>query len=179
MQYDDIIYEMKQYVLDTFRKGGQGQTLSGRQASTHPWTGAFEKSLEEEIIVEENKTIINILGNEYGEYLNRGVSSSSVKGMLNIRKRGEGGDGKKSKYINGLHNWVKGKLGISDEKKSLSVAFAIAKSHRENGFPTRDNKLGSWWIDGDEADQEILDKLADIYYGAIEKEINKIWQSSL
>lgn len=175
MDYSLLVDKMEQYVLDTFRKGGQGMTTSGRMASPHPNTGAFENSVESKITTTENGVKIDVLAFKYGHYLNLGVSASAVNGMLNIRPRGQGGDGKTSKYITGLHSWVKTKLGISDEKTSLGIAFAIAKTHAEKGFPVRDNKLGSSWIDGDSEDQEKLDEIADMFFGLLEKEINKIW----
>lgn len=97
----------------------------------HPTTGAFEESLESEELQEDNKTIINILGYEYGIYMDEGVPADRIP--YTRRKRGQGRGGK-SRYITGLHNWVKLKLGISDEREALSVAFAIAHKHSIDGI---------------------------------------------
>lgn len=35
-----------------------------------------------------------------------------------------------------LQNWVKARLGETDEKKSRSIAFAIAAEFKKNGMPT-------------------------------------------
>lgn len=165
------IEQVKNIIIQMFKDGGSGITRSGRKASTHPYTGAFERSIEHKVTKEDNKIIIDFLGNEYGVYLRDGVSADRVP--YTHRKRGEGKGGS-SKYITGLHNWVKGKLGISDERESLSIAFAIAKSHSENGFPERDGILGSKWMTKIEEHADALDIMEELILKYIEYNIEKI-----
>ena len=114
-------------------------TLAG-----HPNTGEFVKSLEGKVIEEEGKTIINIWGNEYGIYMSEGVEAEKIPYVRRNRGQGRGGQ---SKYITGLHTWVMTKLGISDEREALGIAFAIAQRHSEEGMPYKDGRLGSGFLD--------------------------------
>lgn len=102
-------------------------TLAG-----HPLTGSFEESLVPDIVEGNDSVIINILGNEYGIYLSEGVTPENIP--YTTRRGTKGKRGGKSKYITGLHNWVKLRLGINDERESLGIAFAIAEKHAENGI---------------------------------------------
>jgi hypothetical protein len=97
-------------------------TLAG-----HALSGAFEQSLA----VEKDGDKIHITGNTYGIYMNFGVRAENIP--YTPRKRGQGKGGT-SKYITGLHNYVKARIGITDEKESLSIAFAIAYKHSQEGI---------------------------------------------
>jgi hypothetical protein len=41
-----------------------------------------------------------------------------------------------SLYIQAIQEWVKNRMNISDSKKSLSIAFAIATTQKKYGMPT-------------------------------------------
>lgn len=110
----------------------------------HPDTGAFQESLRGEVVEEDGKEIINIYGLDYGIYISEGVEAANIP--YTKRKRGQGKGGT-SKYITGLKNWVKSKLGIADEREALSIAFAIAEKHSVEGMPVRNGKLGSGFIE--------------------------------
>lgn len=83
-------------------------TLYGKNITN---TGTAKKSLRTEHVSNSYKSI----GIFYLEFLDTG--------------RGSGG----LPPINKIHNWVKSKLGITDEKQSLSVAYAVAKKIQRLG----------------------------------------------
>jgi hypothetical protein len=66
--------------------------------------------------------------NDYGIYQNYGVTPSQIKKPF-AKPR-----------IEGLQRFAKLKLGISDDKEALSVAFAIAKKHSIEGMPTKNSR---------------------------------------
>jgi hypothetical protein len=49
---------------------------------------------------------------------------------------GRSGRGGTSLYIQALQNYVKQRMKITDEKKSLGIAFAIAQTQHKEGMPT-------------------------------------------
>lgn len=169
-EYKQFIDYFKNYIIESWSKGGKGLTRSGKNASSHPMSGAFIDSLEVVERSESNKIIVDIIGNEYGVYLNYGVSASKVP-----YSPGKGNGGK-SKYITGIHEWVKRKLGKQDPE-ALGITFAIARSHSEHGFPERNgNPPGSKWLDPDEIDSPQLDMMTDMFVEYIEKEMFKGWE---
>jgi hypothetical protein len=95
----------------------------------HNLTDSFINSLE----IRETPSGIEIWGNTYSKYVNRGVPAANIP-----YQRGSGAG--KSKYITGLHNYVILRMGLS-EKEALGVAFAIAETHKKNGM------LGSGFLD--------------------------------
>jgi hypothetical protein len=130
----------------------------------HSLTGEFEASLEAEIKNDNLGVVIYIWGNEYGIYRSTGVPAENIP--YTRRKRGQGSGGT-SKYLTGLKNWVQQRLGISDEREALSIAFSIANSHLENGI------LGSGFLDevSKKYDDQIEEKIADMLDKSIEKQL--------
>ena len=118
----------------------------------HPVTGAFEQNLRHEIELTDEQTTIKIIGPAYGIYKNIDILPENVP--FKREPRGRGG---KSKYITGLKNWVQMKLGISDDREALGIAFAIATKHSRDGIP------GSGWLDTfkDESMQFIRDEVRE------------------
>ena len=104
----------------------------------HSLSGSFEDSLEGVVEETEDKTIISIYGNEYGHYMNKGVEAQTIPYTRRNRGQGQGGT---SKYLTGLINYVKMRMGISDIKKATGIAFAIAEKHKRDGI------LGSGFLD--------------------------------
>lgn len=66
--------------------------------------------------------------NDYGMYQNFGVTPSQIKKPF-ARPR-----------IEGLQRFAKIKLGISNDKEALRVAFAIAKKQSVEGMPTKNSR---------------------------------------
>jgi hypothetical protein len=106
----------------------------------HSMTRSFEESLRYEVKQEGIITQLKFYGKAYGVYLSRGVPASGIPYTPG------GGRGGTSKYITGIKNWVQMKLGISDQREALGIAFAIAKKHSERGMPIRDGQLGSRFL---------------------------------
>lgn len=71
---------------------------------------------------------IDFYMNDYGIYQNYGVKASQIKKPF-AKPR-----------IEGLQRFAKIKLGISDEKEALRVAFAIAKKQSIEGMPTNNSR---------------------------------------
>lgn len=115
-------------------KVGDEWTLAG-----HALTGAFIQSLEPQIEKGNDKTVINIWGTEYGIYMSEGVTPNRIP--YTTRKGSMGKRGGTSKYITGLQNYVKTRMGITDDREALGIAFAIAEKHSVDGI------IGSGFLD--------------------------------
>lgn len=66
---------------------------------------------------------------DYMAYLNAGIPANRIPYTPNSGKP-------YSKYIEGLKEYAKKRMGKSD-KEALGVAFAIASKHKREGMPTR------------------------------------------
>jgi hypothetical protein len=115
----------------------------------HSLSGAFEKSLEAKYSRTDSGFRIEIFGNEYGIYTSTGVKSTKIP-----YQRGSGKKG--SKYITGLLRYVQARMGISNEREALGIAFAIATKHKAEGMK------GSGY----------LDKIKDKHLSKIEEVLN-------
>lgn len=100
------------------------------EAQGHQMTGKIVKDIEYRVKQETNKIVLSGFTYPYGNIIASGVSASKIP------FGGRTGKGGKSLYIAALQNYVKSRMNISDEKKSLSIAFAIAKTQKEEGMPT-------------------------------------------
>ena len=109
-------------IQDAFRKIGElvNQTcIDQHMIQGHKMTGAFEESLE--VVTDQNS--VSGIGNVYGIYLNVGVKPSEIKHPF-ARAR-----------IDGLTRFVEHRMGLSG-KEAVSVAYAIATTHKREGMPT-------------------------------------------
>jgi hypothetical protein len=95
----------------------------------HVMTGSLSESVEERI----NNTItgasIEIWLNNYGIALDQGVPPERIPFT---EPSGRGG---RSLYIEGLQRFAQLKLGVTDQRESLGIAFAIARKQKEKGMP--------------------------------------------
>lgn len=66
---------------------------------------------------------------DYMAYLNAGITKERIPYTPNSGKPF-------SKYIHGLKEYAKKRMGASD-KDALGIAFAIASKHKREGMPTR------------------------------------------
>lgn len=96
----------------------------------HYLTGELERSFEELILTAENHISLIATSKKYGEYLEDGVPANKIP-------YNPGSGAKSSKYISALQQYVKLRMGISEDKKALSIAFAIAKKHKAEGMGTK------------------------------------------
>lgn len=109
-------------IQDAFRKIGElvnKNLVDQHVLQGHRMTGAFEDSLE--VITDSNS--VSGIGNRYGIYLNVGVKPSEIKHPF-ARAR-----------IDGLTRFVEYRMGLSG-KEAVSVAYAIATTHKREGMPT-------------------------------------------
>lgn len=95
----------------------------------HKLTGALIQSFEHEVKETASSTLINFIMNNYGLVLNDGVPPERVPYTPPPPRRGG-----KSKYIQGLIRWARLKFRY-DEKRARSVAFAVARKHKQRGMP--------------------------------------------
>ena len=94
----------------------------------HVMTGDLIDTINYKIQTTDIGGRVDFYLNDYGMYQNYGVTPSQIKKPF-ARPR-----------IEGLQRFAKLKLGISDEKEALRVAFAIATKHKEEGMPTNNSK---------------------------------------
>lgn len=118
--YAKIAQEIIPLIADEWRK--QGHTL----------TGKFEKSIE--YIIEQKDNIVNIkfidgTKRGYGAILERGVPARNIPFA-------PGSGAGKSAYITGLYNYVKLRIAPATDREALSIAFAIAYTHKREGMPS-------------------------------------------
>jgi hypothetical protein len=92
--------------------------------------GKVVKDLEFKSKQETNKIILSGFTYPYGNIIAAGVKSGKIP------YSGRSGRGGTSLYIQALQNYAKERMNISDDKKSLSIAFAIAATQKEEGMPT-------------------------------------------
>lgn len=127
-------------VLDDF-DGIVIQALSDAyDKAGHTLTGALISDISSDVEVNSGGFIIDYLSYKYGAYLNFGVKPVKIP-----YNRGSGAA--KSAYITGLMKYVQLRMGIGDEKKQKSIAFAIAETQKKKGMPAA-TPLGSGWADG-------------------------------
>ena len=108
-----------------------------REALLAEWSaqGHFEsgKVVEEiDYLIEREFGRVSVVGMMYpfGIYIDRGVDAGNIPFSPGSGK-------KKSKYIDGLINFVQRRMAIADLKEAKSVAFAIAHTQKKEGMPTR------------------------------------------
>ena len=101
----------------------------------HHLTGTLENSIQSTT----KNSVLEVYAEDYlggnGEGLgplNTGVAADRVP-FNSANRTGA----KTSQYIQGLVSFVKLRMGITDDKEALSVAFAIAKTHEKEGMPSQ------------------------------------------
>lgn len=100
------------------------------EAQGHKATGAVYKEIEYQIKQTTDTLTLNGFMPFYGNIIAAGVPESRIP------YSGRTGRGGVSKYIEALQRYAQWKMGITDPKKSLSVAFAIATVQKRSGMPT-------------------------------------------
>jgi len=110
----------------------------------------------------------------YGAPLNTGVKSSRIPFT-------QPSNVKRSKYIEGLVRFVKLRRIATDNAKALGIAFAIAKTHKKQGMPTRGsfkfsrNGRRKDWVNIVLTENE--QKIFEILQGIFEDNINVIFDN--
>jgi hypothetical protein len=100
----------------------------------HSLTGATEASLKTSIEVSGGKTHAVGTAVGYSGIVNRGITASRIP------FGGQSTGAKTSQYLQGLANYAKLRMGATNDKKALSIAFAIAAKHKKEGMSTQASK---------------------------------------
>lgn len=100
------------------------------EAQGHSMTGKVVKEIEYKAKQDANTLILSGFMYPYGSIQAAGTKPSKIP------YSGRSGRGGMSLYIAALQEYVKTRMNISDEKKSLSIAFAIAAAQKKEGMPT-------------------------------------------
>jgi hypothetical protein len=99
------------------------------RAQGHELSGSAVKQMETVVRMEINTLVIDGLVPDYMAINNQGVPSNKIPYY-------PGSGRKTSKYIDGLIDYVKRRMGKS-EKEAKGIAFAIASKHKKEGMPTK------------------------------------------
>jgi hypothetical protein len=99
--------------------------------ANHIMTGTLSDSIESRILNTIEGRKIEIWIEQYGIALDQGVPPDRIPFT---EPSGRGG---RSKYIEGLQRFAQLKLGVTDNRESLSIAFAIARKHKKLGMPVK------------------------------------------
>ena len=99
--------------------------------ANHIMTGELVESIESRILSTIEGRKIEIWLNSYGIALDQGVPPDRIQ---LTEPSGRGG---RSKYIEGLQRFAQLKLGVTYNRESLGIAFAIARKHKKVGMPVK------------------------------------------
>jgi hypothetical protein len=119
--------------------------------------------LSYEVTEDGGGVIIWIKDETEGSYIkhqNRGVRPENIPFTSNTERAARGWEPSPfatSKYIQGLINFARYKIGAAD-KDAVSIAFAIAHKHKIEGNPMDKSKLGFVEKSTDEAAKEIVEQ---------------------
>lgn len=95
----------------------------------HVMTGDLVQSVEGIVTRKITGATIEIWLNNYGIALDQGVPPERIPFT---EPSGRGG---RSAYIEGLQRFAQLKLGVADQRESLSIAIAVARKQKQKGMP--------------------------------------------
>jgi len=101
------------------------------EAQGHSMGGSVVKNIEYVVKQETDKLTLQGFMYPYGSIQAAGVKKDKIP------YSGRTGRGGTSLYIQALQRYVQVRMGIENDKKSLSIAFAIASTQKKQGMPTR------------------------------------------
>jgi hypothetical protein len=118
----------------------------------HQLTGAFENSISFEIKNIGLLVILEVWGNTYSKYMDKGVLASQIKYKF-ARAR-----------IEGLTRYAELRMGLSG-KSARSAAYAMATKHAKYGMPLRTKGQGTHFLDEalKNIEQPLFVKLTDYF----------------
>lgn len=140
----------------------------------HKMTGALADTMRKEVEVLSDGVMGIIFINDYYKYLDKGVTANKIP--FNP------GSGKKhSKYIEGLINFFRIRLGL-DEPEAKGAAFATAWKHKQEGMPTAGShafsnngrRLDFFTGTIQRSQQAIQQGIEEIYKGAMQLVLNQL-----
>jgi hypothetical protein len=145
------------------------------RAQGHELTGNAVRQMETKITKTAQGYQIDGYVTDYMASLNTGVPASRIP-------YSPGSGARSSKYIQGLMDYAKRRMGASD-KEAQKIAFAIASRHKREGMPT---KASARYSSTGKRTQFIQDALqdkeaqfAELIERAVEESFNVIFTSSL
>lgn len=118
-----------QSIVADLMKELQSALRAELEAQGHKLTGNLSKSIMYEISVNGNEAVGQMFYEDYGVYINLGVSAQKVPFGSG---RGRGGT---SEYIQGLISFWE-KRGLTG-RDAVGAAFATAHVHKRDGIPSR------------------------------------------
>ena len=153
------------------------------EAQGHKMSGAVVRDIEYVVKQEVNKISIAGMMYPYANYLAAGTKAAKIPFS------GIGGGGT-SLYIQALKNYARQRMGIDNEKKALSVAFAIAHTQKKQGMPTRGSyaytstgKRTDWVTEAFKRDeQKITDVVEEMAFNMLVVKLDTMiekWQITL
>lgn len=119
---DDILLLKAEQVAKFF----QNELKNEHIAQGHKLTGSFVNSINYEVLSDVNTITILLKYAEYGRYLETGVSAAKIPFGTKTGK-------KVSQYIEALRSWAT----LRGFTNPLGAAFAIAKTHKKEGMPSK------------------------------------------
>lgn len=139
--------------------------LNEWEAQGHSMTGKVVKDIEYVSKYEADKLILMGMIYPYGKYQATGATWPNRKPP-----------------IDPLQRWVKARMGISDEKKSRSIAFAISAELKKNGMPTSNSasysstgKRTAWIEDAlKKGEDRIVEAISDMYWNKLNIEMDAL-----
>ena len=99
-------------------------------AQGHSITNKITETIKYVVKQETNSLTLSGMMYPYGSIIAAGTKANKIP------YSGRSGRGGTSLYIQALQNYVILRMRITDEKKSLGVAFAIATEQKKHGMPT-------------------------------------------
>jgi len=149
--------------VDELLENVVNESKNNLQRQGHRLSGSLINSVQKTVTVENNriKGVIEFL--EYGVYQDSGIKKENIP--FTSRKRGQGKGGT-SDYIEGLKDFAIKRGMAADDKEALSIAFAIAKKHKQYGMHTTNGKP-------DKTKQGWFSSAVDKFQPEIDKAINQ------
>jgi len=157
--------------------------LNEWEAQGHSMGGKVVKDIEYQSKIETNRIILSGFMYPYGNIQAAGVPSSKIPYSGHSKRGGT------SLYITALQNYVKNRMGISDEKKSKGIAFAIAETQKKQGMPTRGSyrfsrtgKRTEWVSDALKRDDKITNAVSELAFNVMRVQFDALidkWQVEL
>jgi hypothetical protein len=153
------------------------------ESQGHKMSGKLIQDIEYKVNQEVDRLVISGYMYAYANYLATGTKAAKVP----FSGRGGGGT---SLYIQALKNYARQRMGIEDEKKALSVAFAIAHTQKKEGMPTRGSysytstgKRTDWITEAFKRDEDkITEAVSDMAFNMLTVKLDTLiekWQISL
>lgn len=143
----------------------------------HNNTGEGVKSIAYAVQVLSGVYQLDLTFNKYLVYQDKGVSAGKIPFQY-------GSGAKQSKYIKALTKWVMQRGMTVSTKKARGIAFAIAKTHKKEGMPSKGSYAFS--LNGNRTgfftNNEVFDKVTDMVeklagewaYALMEDVINEV-----